>query len=49
LSIAAHASIVTESVISEWKRVLVQELNAGLGYRGASGELPPPKPRALSR
>lgn len=34
LSIAAHASIVTESVISDWKRVLAQELNAGLGYRG---------------
>lgn len=33
LSIAAHASVVTESVISEWKRVLMQELNAGLSYR----------------
>lgn len=30
LSIAAHASVVTESVIAEWKRVLAQELKAGL-------------------
>lgn len=30
LSIAAHASVVTESVIAEWKRVLAQELKSGL-------------------
>jgi DNA-binding IclR family transcriptional regulator len=30
LSIAAHASVVTESVIAEWRRVLAQELKAGL-------------------
>lgn len=35
LSVAAHASVVTESVIEDWKRVLAQELRAGL----ASGEL----------
>ena len=33
LSIAAHASVVTESVIAGWKRVMVQELEAGLGRR----------------
>ena len=30
LSIAAHSSVVTESVIGEWKRILAQELKAGL-------------------
>ncbi|MES2992248.1 MAG: helix-turn-helix domain-containing protein [Pseudomonadota bacterium] len=30
LSIAAHASVVTESLISEWKAVLREELQAGL-------------------
>jgi len=38
LSIAAHASVVTESVISEWQRVLEQELRAGLEFQaGARG------------
>lgn len=35
LSIAAHASIVTESVIAEWKRILAQELKAGLQQSSA--------------
>lgn len=35
LSIAAHASVVTESVIDEWKRVLAQELKGGLASSGA--------------
>lgn len=30
VSLAAHASRVTESLISDWKRVLVQEIEAGL-------------------
>lgn len=34
LSIAAHASVVTESVIAEWKKILVQELKAGLVASG---------------
>jgi len=34
LSIAAHASVVSESVITEWKRVLAQELKAGLEFGG---------------
>ncbi len=36
LSIAAHASVVTESLISTWKRVLQQELQAGLGFHADS-------------
>lgn len=35
LSIAAHASVVTESVIDEWKGVLMQELMARLETSGA--------------
>jgi DNA-binding IclR family transcriptional regulator len=35
LSLAAHASVVTESVIGDWKRVLQEELDAGLRYRVA--------------
>ena len=31
LSIAAHASVVTDSVIEDWKQVLAQELKAGIG------------------
>ncbi|MES2631455.1 MAG: helix-turn-helix domain-containing protein [Pseudomonadota bacterium] len=34
LSIAAHASVVTESVIGEWKRILSQELKDGLAAGG---------------
>ncbi len=34
LSIAAHSSLVTESVIAEWERVLMQELKAGLEASG---------------
>jgi DNA-binding IclR family transcriptional regulator len=34
LSIAAHASLVTESVIDEWKGILAQELKAGLDAGG---------------
>lgn len=37
LSIAAHASLVTESLISEWKTVLQQELQAGLVSSGSAG------------
>lgn len=36
LSIAAHSSVVTESAIGEWKRVLAQEMKAGLEV-GAMG------------
>lgn len=35
LSIAAHSSLVTESVIGEWKRILAQELKVGLQASGA--------------
>jgi DNA-binding IclR family transcriptional regulator len=35
LSIAAHASVVTESVIDEWKHILAQELQEGLASSGA--------------
>lgn len=34
LSIAAHASVVTESVIVEWKRILLKELKSGLESNG---------------
>lgn len=34
LSIASHASVVTESVIEEWKRVLSQEMRNGLESSG---------------
>jgi len=34
LSLAAHASMVTESVITEWKQVLAQEMAAALSYDG---------------
>jgi len=35
LSIAAHAAVVTESVIEEWKRILAQELKGGLVASGS--------------
>lgn len=35
LSIAAHASVVTESIIDGWKRILAQELKSGLESNGA--------------
>ena len=34
LSIAAHASVVTESIIEDWKRVLAQEMRSGLEMSG---------------
>lgn len=38
LSIAAHASVVTESIIEEWKRVLAQEMSNGLKSSGTGKE-----------
>jgi DNA-binding IclR family transcriptional regulator len=37
LSIAAHASVVTESLITEWKRILLHELAAGLAGGAEAG------------
>lgn len=37
LSIAAHSSVVTESAIGEWKKVLAQEVKAGLAGAGLEG------------
>lgn len=34
LSIAAHASLVTESIIGDWKRVLSEEMKDGLAING---------------